>query len=71
MAASTGLEPAIFSVTDWRGLQLPYEAIYKNIKGQAEYIFQYHFKSVGTSNLTYLTYLTERLDLTRFNVFNK
>ena len=27
MAASTGLEPAISNVTDWRGLQLPYEAI--------------------------------------------
>ena len=27
MAASTGLEPAVFAVTGRRGLQLPYEAI--------------------------------------------
>lgn len=32
MAASTGLEPAIFAVTGRRGLQLPYEAIYKILK---------------------------------------
>ena len=42
-----GLEPTTSGVTGRRSTLLNYYAIYKNIKGQAEYIFQHHFKSVG------------------------